>query len=160
MEENQRSPNNMNILDRAISWISPKLGYARMAWRNAVRGAYNAGEISRSSEGWVPVNAKAEQVNQAQRDFVRARTRHSERNSDIIGGILGIQERNVVGTGFRVQPLTGNEELDIKLADIFNDWQLPENCDVTETQSFFEICKMAIRRREVDGGILFVKCWG
>ena len=99
----------MNILDRAINWASPKLGYARMAWRNATRGAYNAGDISRNSEGWVPVNAKAEQVNQLQRDFVRARTRHAERNSDMIASIVGILERNVVGTGFRVQAITDDD---------------------------------------------------
>lgn len=160
MEENQRSPNHSNILDRAISWFSPKWGYARMAWRDAVRGAYTAGDINRSSEGWVPVNAKAEQINQAQRDFVRARTRHAERNSDIIGSVLGNKERNIVGIGFRVQPLTDDEALNVQLLEIFNDWQLPENCDVTGTQAFYEICKMIIRRHEVDGGILFIKCWG
>jgi lambda family phage portal protein len=160
MEEKQRSPSiGMNILDRAINWVSPKVGYARMAWRGAMRGAYNAGDINRNSEGWVPVNAKAEQVNQLQRDFVRARTRHAERNSDIIGGILGILERNVVGTGFRVQAITDDEELNTKLEEIFTEWQRPANCDVTGTQAFWEICKMNVRRTEVDGGILLVKTY-
>lgn len=161
MEEKQRSPSeSMNILDRALGFLSPKLGYARMAWRNAMRGAYNAGDVGRNSESWVPVNAKAEQINQTQRDFIRARTRHSERNSDIIAGLIGILERNIVGTGFRVQPLTDNEDLNTILAETFNEWQYPENCDVTGTQAFYEICKMNVRRTEVDGGILLVKTWG
>jgi lambda family phage portal protein len=160
VEEKQRSPSSfMNILDRAINWVSPKLGYARMAWRGATRGAYNAGDISRNSEGWVPINAKAEQVNQLQRDFVRARTRHAERNSDMIGGIVGILERNVVGTGFRVQAMTSDEELNTRVEEVFIEWQKPQNCDVTETQAFWEICKMNIRRTEVDGGILLVKTY-
>lgn len=160
MEEKQRSPNApMNVLDRAIGWISPKLGYERLAWRGAMRGAYNAGDIGRSSEGWVPVNAKAEQVNQLQRDFVRARTRHAERNSDIVAGLLGILERNIVGTGFRVQAATDDEELNTVLEDVFGDWQKPGNCEVTGTLAFWEICKMNVRRTEVDGGILLVKTY-
>lgn len=159
MEEKQRSP-SLNVLDRAISWISPKWGYARTAWREASRGAYNAGDVSRGSETWVPTNAKAEQVNQPQRDFVRARTRHAERNHDIIGGLIGALERNVVSTGFRLQPLTDDEELNLQIIEKFSEWQLPENCDVTGAQAFFEICKMNVRRTEVDGGILIVKTWG
>lgn len=149
----------MNALDRTLSWISPKLGYMRMAWRSALRGAYKAGDVGRRSESWVPTNGKAEQVNQPQRDMIRARAREQERNNDIIGGPLGVLERNVVGTGFRVQADTGNEELNTKLESIFKTWQKPRNCDVTGSQAFWEMCKMVIRRSNVDGGILFVKTY-
>lgn len=160
MEEKQRSPDVQgNILDRAFGWISPKLGYARMAWRNAMRSAYQAGEVSGRSEGWVPVNAKAEQVNQPQRDLIRARSRYAERNSDIVGGPLGVLERNIVSTGFRVQPNTGNEKLDKAIADYFTEWQKPENCDITGAQAFWEMCQMSIRRTSVDGGILYIKVY-
>jgi lambda family phage portal protein len=159
-EEKQRSPDaGMNLLDRGIAWISPSWGYARMAWRNAVRGGYNAGDVARNSAGWTPVNAKAEQVNQPQRDFLRAKARDLERNSDLIGGPIGMIERNVVATGFRVQSLTGEEATNAKIEKTFSDWQKPRNCDVTGAQAFWELCKMAVRRTEVDGGILFIKTY-
>jgi len=160
LDEKQRSPDlTANALDRAITWVSPKIGYMRMAWRAAVRGAYKAGDISRSSEGWVPVNAKAEQVNQPQRDFIRARTKEAERNSDIVGGIIGMLERNVVATGFRLQANTGDEEINAKLEAVFEDWQKPRNSDITGMQAFWEQCKMTIRRTLVDGGIIFIKTY-
>lgn len=159
-EENQRSPDPRNWLDRGISWLSPSWGYRRQAWRGAIRSGYNAGNISRGSEGWVPVNAKAEQVNQSSRDFMRARARDLERNSDLIGGPVGMLERNVVGTGFRLQAQTGSDDTNTKLEKVFADWQKPRNCDVTEQQAFWEMCKMAVRRTEVDGGILFRKTYG
>lgn len=161
MEENQRSPSesmSQNWLDRAITWISPKIGFARMAWRNAVRG-YHAGEIRRGSENWIPTNAKAEQINQSQRTMIRSRARDTERNHDIIAGPIGTLERNVVSTGFRVQADTGNKEIDKMMEDVFKDWQKKVNCDITGTQSFYQMCKMVIRRTEVDGGILFVKTY-
>lgn len=166
MEENQRSPDreimsrNANMLDRAVAWFSPKIGYMRMAWRNAIRSAYHAGEVNRGSEGWVPVNAKAEQINQPNRDFIRARARDAERNHDLIGGPLGTLERNIVSTGFRVQANTGDEEINKRFEEVFNDWQKKENCDITGTQAFWELKKMSVRRTHVDGGILFLKTYG
>lgn len=157
MEENQRSP-SMNMLDRALNWLDPKLGYMRIAWRNAMRG-YQAGGMDRGSDGWMPVNAKSEQMNQPQRDIIRAKARDCERNRDIVGGPIGVLERNIVSTGFRAQADTGDEELNVKMEDIFADWQKKQNCDITESQAFWEICKMTIRRTVVDGGILFVKTY-
>lgn len=160
IEEKQRSPDTQgNILDRAIAWVSPHLGYARLAWRAAMRGAYQAGEVSRRSEGWVPVNAKAEQVNQPERALIRARGRYAERNSDIVGGPLGVLERNVVSTGFRVQANTGNKDIDTAIEDYFMEWQKPQNCDITGAQAFWEMCQMTVRRTSVDGGLLFVKVY-
>jgi capsid protein len=49
------------------------------------------------------VNGTAEQVDQPQRDIIRARARDLERNSDIAEAIIGPMERNIVGTGIRVQ---------------------------------------------------------
>lgn len=159
LEEKQRSPDAaMTWLDRSIAWISPKLGYARMAWRQAVRG-WNAGEVSRNSAGWVPVNAKAEQLNQPRRDLIRAKGRDAERNSDIIGGPIGTLERNVVATGFRLQADTGDETLNAAMESTFSDWSKPQNCDITGAMAMWEMEKLAIRRTEVDGGILFLKTY-
>lgn len=147
------------MLDRTLAWFSPKLGYMRMAWRNAIRSAYHAGNVERGSEGWIPVNAKAEQINQPRRDFIRSRARDTERNHDIIAGPIGTVERNVISTGMRVQADTGNEEINARMEKVFQDWQKPMNCDVTGTQAFWEMCKMNIRRTSVDGGILYVKTY-
>ncbi|MHC1758317.1 MAG: phage portal protein [Negativicutes bacterium] len=163
MDENVRSPDPLpqrNWLDRGIAWINPEWGYRRDAWRNAERAGYNAGEVNRGSAGWFPVNAKAEQVNQPNRDLMRARAKDLERNSDLVGGPISTIERNVVATGFRVQALTGDEKTNSSIEEAFLEWQKPQNCDVTGAQAFWELCKMAVRRTEVDGGLVFVKAYG
>lgn len=148
----------MNVLDKVIGYISPRLAYKRMAWRQGIR-SYEAGNITNSNQFWVPYNAKAEQTNETQRDFIRARARDRERNSDFIQALIKSFERNVVGSGFRVQSQCRDEELQTKLEEIFANWSMPRNCDVTGQMSFTEICKMIIRRRLVDGGILIVKTY-
>ena len=159
MEQKQKS--NLNILDRAISFISPRAGLERLAWRNAQR-SYDAGRTDRLNAGWTPVNAPAESMNQSQRDLLRARARDLERNADISEAVIQAFERNVVGLGMKVQakPLkkdgTEDEELAQKMEDIFFDWSAAENCDISGEQCFEEMQEMAVRRMVVDGGILAV----
>lgn len=155
----------MNWIDRAISFISPSRGYERLAWRNALRSFYDAGENDRLNSGWTAVNSTAEQTDRAQRDIIRARARDLERNSDFAEGIVGAFERNVVGTGIRLQAKvlksdgTEDDELNKQIEDLWIEWCRARNCDVSAQQSFLELQQMAIRRIVVDGGIIFIKAY-
>ena len=161
MEEKSKRNKNLNILDRAISFVSPRAGFERLAWRNAQR-SYDAGRTDRLNAGWTPVNAPAESMNQSQRDLLRARARDLERNADISEAVIQAFERNVVGLGMKVQakPLkkdgTEDEELAQKMEDVFFDWSAAENCDISGEQCFEEMQEMVVRRMVVDGGILAV----
>lgn len=160
MEQKQKR-NNLNILDKAISFIAPRAGFERLAWRNAARN-YDSGSTNRLNSGWTPVNAPAETVNQTQRDLLRARARDLERNADIAEAIVGAFERNVVGIGMQIQAKpfkkdgTEDKELAQKMEDIFYDWSNKENCDVAGELCFEEMQEMIVRRKIVDGGILAV----
>lgn len=155
----------MNWLDRAISVVSPSWAYKRAAWRGAIERSYDAGGRDRLNAGWTVVNATAEQTDQAQRDIIRARARDLERNSDLSEAIIGPFERNVIGTGMKVQAkvmkdkITEDEEINQQIEDLWEEWCRPRNCDVTGQQSFIEMQRMAIRRAIVDGGIIFVKVY-
>jgi len=155
----------MNLLDKAISFISPAWGYRRKVWRDALRNFYDAGDMGRLNSGWTPVNATAEQTNQGQRDIIRARARDLERNSDVAESIISAFERTVVRTGIKVQAkvLKANGDEDDRLNEqievLWKEWCRPRNCDVTGQQSFIEMQQMAIRRLIVDGGIIFVKAY-
>jgi len=155
----------LNWLDKAIGFLSPSWAYRREAWRQAVRGFYDAGDTGRLNSGWTQVNATAEQTDSPQRDVIRARARDLERNSDIAEAIISPLERNVVGTGIKLQAKVkkpdgdDDDELNQQIEDLFSEWCRPRNCDVTGLQSFAEMQRMAMRRLEVDGGILFVKAY-
>lgn len=155
----------MNWLDKGIGLISPKWGYKRAAWRQSLRGFYDSGGTDRLNSGWTTVNATAEQADKAQRDIIRARARDLERNSDIAEAIIGPLERNVVGTGIKLQAKvqkkdeTDDEKLNAQIEELWKQWCKKRNCDITEQQSFSEMQRMAARRMEVDGGIIFVKVY-
>ena len=149
----------MNFLDEAISFISPKRGNVRRAWRRALeeQRSYDAGNYRGSNTNWRAVNAPAELNNQLSRDTIRARARDLENNSDLMGAVIGAYKRNVIGGGYTLQAGHENEEINDELERLWKNWCKKQNCDILGTQSFNQILRMLIRRKKIDGGILIVK---
>ena len=95
----------MNWLDAAISFVSPEWGARRVAWRNELRN-YDAGNDARLNAGWRVANYSAEATDRGNREYVRARARDLERNSDVMNSVLGQQ-----GTGTIVENLVQGQKL-------------------------------------------------
>lgn len=150
----------MGWIDNMIAAISPRKAAERMAWRNAydemVRN-YDAGSSGRLNAGWRVSNYSAEATDRTSRDWVRARARDLERNSDIMNSVLGALKRNIIGAGFQIQAKTENPELNKELERLWKRWCKARNCDVTGAQSLNQMLRMAVVRKKVDGGVLFVK---
>ena len=83
----------MNILEKAISLISPEWACRRAFYAESLR-SYEAGEVSRFNDGWMPVNADTENTDKTQRDLIKARARYLEENSDIAGAAIGGNLKN------------------------------------------------------------------
>lgn len=149
----------MNWLDRTIGWISPEAGYKRGAYRQAMEEYknYDAAGYDRINSNWRVFNESAEMTDRYSRDTVRARARDLERNSDIMNAVIGAYKRNVFGAGYRLRVNSSNEELNTKIEKLWKIWCKKQNCDVTGTQSFASLMRMAAQRKKVDGGILFLK---
>ncbi len=149
----------MSWLDNAIAFLSPEWGMRRAAWRSMYDEYrnYDAGSGSRLNAGWRVSNDSAEMTDRGSRDYIRARARDLERNSDLMNSVIWARKRNVIGTGFRLQARTKNEALNTELENLWKKWCKARNCDVTGTQSLNQMLRMAVERKHVDGGILFVK---
>lgn len=149
----------MNWLDNAIAWLNPEAGYRRSAYRNAIEMGrnYDAASNDRLNANWRVINDSAEMTDRYGRDVIRARARDLERNSDIMNAVTGAYKRNVFGEGYRLRANSKDEELDAKLEHYWKIWCKKQNCDVTGTQSFNQMMRMAIVRKKVDGGIIILK---
>ena len=150
-----------NFLDAVIGFINPEAGARREAWRQNLEELrhYDAGSFDRLNAGWVAYNQSAEQTDRFSRETVRARARDLERNSDMANSVIGAYKRNVVGLGVTLQANTPSERLNEQIEEAWKEWCKRQNCDVTETQSFSQMTRMAVERKKVDGGILFRKCY-
>ena len=149
----------MHWLDGLIAFFSPQAAAKRMAWRNALEEMrnYDAGNFDRLNSHWRVANDSAEVTDRYSREWVRARARDLERNSDIMNSVLGAYKRNVIGSGFQLQAKTSSPKLNEELETLWKKWCKARNCDVTGTQSLNQMLRMAVARKKVDGGVLFVK---
>lgn len=150
----------MSFIDNIVAAFSPEAAYRREAFRQAyegLRSAYDAGSYDKANANWRVSNNSAEMTDRYSRDDVRARARDLERNSDILNSVIGAYKRNIVGGGYHVQVKTDDEELNKEIEKAWRKWCKKQNCDVTGTQSLNQIIRMAVERKKVDGGILFVK---
>ena len=149
----------MGFLDNFIGWVSPEWGARRQAWRMYLDELrhYDAGDFSRINSGWVVTNQSAEYTDRYSRDRVRARARDLERNSDIMNSVIGAFMRNTIGSGYVLQSTAKRQKTAQEIEKLWKTWCRKQNCDVTGTQSFNQMLRMAVRRKKVDGGVLFVK---
>lgn len=143
-----------------IEFISPKWAYRRSVWRaaNKAQRNYDAGQHDRLNRNWRGTNESAEQTDKYYRDEIRGRSRDLERNSDLMNANVHPWVKNVVGSGFTLESRSDNVKFDEAIERLWSLWCKKENCDVTGSQSFWEMMRMAVRRKRIDGGILFVKC--
>lgn len=149
----------MSWLDSVIFFLSPIRGAKREAWRRygeEIRH-YDAGDYGRLNSGWYATNSSGEMTDRMYRATVRARARDLERNSDIMNSVTRAYKRNVIGSGFQLQANTGDQKKNKELENLWSKWCKARNCDVTGTQSLNQILRMAVVRKKIDGGILFVK---
>ena len=149
----------MGFIDSIVAAFSPEAAYRREAYRRAYEELrnYDAGGFDRPNQNWRVGNQSAEVTDRYSRDEVKARARDLERNSDIMNSVVGAFKRNVVGSGFSIQAKTEEPDLNKQIEKAWKRWCKKQNCDVTGTQSLNQIIRMAVERKKVDGGILFVK---
>lgn len=152
----------MGFIDNAIAAISPQWAYKRECFKqglDALRSNYDAASYDKANSRWRTSNESADVTDKFERDTVRARARDLERNSDIMNSVIGAFKRNVVGSGFHVQAKTPDESVNTQLETLWKEWCKKQNCDVTGTQSLNQMIRMAVARKKIDGGIIFVKVY-
>lgn len=150
----------MSWLDNLIGFFNPEAAAKREAWRQVweeTRNHYDAAGYGRANANWYAFNTDAESTDRYARDTVRARARDLERNSDLVNSVIGPFVRNVVGGGLILQAETKNTKLNEDIERLWKIWCKKRNCDVTGTQSLNQMLRMAVRRKKIDGGVLFVK---
>ncbi|MCH5185886.1 MAG: phage portal protein [Oscillospiraceae bacterium] len=126
-------------------------------FKNRRSMSYDSGRHDRLNRNWVAVNESAETTNKVHRDLIRARSRDLERNSDLMNASVSPWIRNIVGKGYILEAKSKDKEFNDRIEELWRKWCKKDNCDVTGSQSFWEMMRMAVRRKRIDGGILFIK---
>jgi capsid protein len=147
-----------NILDRVITYISPRTGMRRQASREmlAMYGSYVGARYDRrETAGWVPRSGDADSDSLIDLRILRGRSRDLQRNSPLAGGAVDTVVQNSAGTGLTLQPTPDLDALGWTedqgeayvrtLESEFGLWAESKDCDVTRTQNFYELQGLTLR---------------
>jgi lambda family phage portal protein len=150
-----------NIIDRIVSYVSPRLGAERQAYRAmmGVMGAqssYRGGLRDRTSTGWStrqgdPVGGTATDLYRVGQ--MRARARHADRNNPLACSILDRATENVIGTGIVIEPASSSPEWNTLVSKQWDEWC--QECGVGG-MDMTRIQRMGFRNMKRDGDVAVV----
>lgn len=156
-----------NLLDRALAWLSPSAGVARIKSRATymeMTGGYKGGKTSRRpTRNWRPGQTSANEELTDELPALRARSRDLARNVPLAGGAIDTAVLNVVGDGLVLQSQVDHQVLGItpESAALWQqqaerEWELwCKRPDFTSRLNFDELQSLVFRA-VLDSGDVFV----
>ncbi|RLA75608.1 MAG: phage portal protein [Epsilonproteobacteria bacterium] len=122
------------------------------------RGFYEGGKYTEANKNFWNANSEFEETASLDRNVMRARARHLAANNAIMNNIDGAILDNVVGTGIRLQSRTNIKNLDDEIESRFEIWATsPALCDSTGRLNFYDMQRVILQTRMVDGEIYIYK---
>ncbi len=113
-------------LDKLISYLSPELGRKRQAHRRAMevvgKRNYESANTGRINSGWFAPTGDPDSMIRRSAQPLRDRARDSVRNSPIMAQAVTVHADNLVGTGIKPRAVTGSDEMDRRVNQLFQDW--------------------------------------
>lgn len=156
----------LNLVERAISSVSPKWGFKRLQYKSAMAlmGGYNGASKTRSAlRNWNPSITDANDDVSFDLPTLRGRSRDLVRNAPLAGGAINTIVSNVVGTGLALQSTIDAKYLGMtdKQADAWQTkterefllWAESEFCDATRIQNFYGLQSLSLRSTLESGDI-------
>jgi lambda family phage portal protein len=162
-----------NLIDKAISFVSPSTGLKRWQARThmAMLGGYTgARRDRRQTREWNTVSGSADNVTLDDLPVLRDRSRDLLRNAPLATGAVNTLVTNVIGTGLHPQSHIDRDTLRpyLKTDDamekweseaecIFTIWANNPDCDITRSQSFTELQALILRSCLESGDVLVLR---
>jgi len=156
-----------NLLDRAISYVSPKRGAARVRERMQlaiINSFAGADDSRRALTNWIPKVASPDLDMVWDLRRLRLRSRDLARNSPLAIGAINTSVTNVIGSGLTVHSRVDAEVLGISDDEAENLQRLierefalwaehPQSCDAAGTLDFYGLQELAFRSAMESGDV-------
>lgn len=142
-----------NLLDRAISAISPERGLKRIRARAAsevlTRG-YEGASVGRDTDGWIS-SAGSSDVEIGKAGYrLRERSRDLVRNDPYALKAVDVLVSNIIGEGIVPRPVTGDKDKDKLIRAAFDHWARNE-CDADGQLDFYGMQALMVAEM-IEGG--------
>lgn len=152
-----------NLLDRAISWVSPSAGLrrarARFLEQVLTRNAYDGASKGRRAEGWRTPGSSANAETRSQLHLLRNRCRDLVRNNAHAARAVSVIEHNVVGAGIIPRLEGGSKAKRERAARLVREWLDTRQCDADGRNHFYGLQALAMRTIAEAGEVLVRRRW-
>lgn len=152
------APTQLNILDRAISWVAPRIAQRRMVARvqMALVGGYAGARKDKASlAGWRTSAGSPESDVIVDLKDLRDRAADLERNAPVGASIINTTDAHVVGTGLACNPQIDGAFLGLSEERVkdwqqnakrrFRAWAESPDCDLARKLNFYGVQALALR---------------
>lgn len=116
---------------------------------------YEGGKRTAANRDFWNANSEFENTATPDRDTMRARARWLHENNPIMANIDDTIVNNVVGKGIRLQSKIGKKGIDDEIEARFKAWA--KNCDIHQMVNFYDMQRIILENRMVDGEIYIYK---
>lgn len=109
--------------------------------------------------GYSPMGSGADYHYRSEADYLKImeRARHDDRNDIIVSQAINRLVDNVMQSGFKLDPDTGDDGADAVLRAKWREWtENPDMCDARGDQTFREMSEKALRGALIDGDQFFL----
>lgn len=145
----------MNVLDRAIAWVSPKAGARRQAYRQYL-ASYDGASKGRRTEGWRTHSTSATAEIRGSLTLLRNRSRDLVRNNPYAAAAVREIPAHMVGEGIIPQAQGARPEDTQRLERLVKAWFDTPACDADGRHDFYGIQNL-VARTVVEAGECLVR---
>lgn len=165
----RRPPVSLNLLDRAIAYVAPRVAARRLMARQsmALVGGYNGARRDKASmAGWHTRAGSPDSDIIQDLPTLRERCADLERNAPVAAAVIGTNCTHVVGTGLSCNPQIDGDFLGLTPEEVaawqagtkrrFKSWAASPDCDLARHLNFYALQEQALRGAMSRGDIFAV----
>ena len=122
------------------------------------RGFYEGAKVTQANKDFYNATSPFETTATPDRDKLRARARWLSSNNAIMDNIDTAIINNTIGTGITLQSITDKDSFNLTVEQKFIEWATnPKQCDATNKFTFYDLQRLILKTRMVDGEIFIYK---
>ncbi len=143
----------LNLIDKAVSFFSPRSGFKRQHYRQLEQRLYEAASAGRRNDGWFSSGTDANAEAGFGMQILANRARDLVRNEPYAEAAVEGLSSNVIGTGIMSRPLIGDKEDSVRLK-AWKKWAESTKCDSTGQLNLAGLQELAFSTIVVSGSVL------
>lgn len=141
------------LIERFISFFSPRLAYKRLVVQDAIR-AYDGAARTRRTANWRAPSTSARAEGKGQLQILRNRARDLVRNNPYAKRGINLIATNTVGTGI-IPSINGVSDAQEKsIAEKWREWGETKACDFDNKHDFYGLQRLVMRSVAESGEVI------